>query len=373
MKKDQIYLFTFLGLTIITFIVSYFGMRYLLEVSTNHFLRTQIESSKREAREISNLVQFQIDSGLPKEIVVNNLQKSIENTNTDSGYVSMFDWSGFQICHPIPEKIGRQILPDETIEQPPVYSELNSNEFYELLKNKKRNQEIKDISDEEGASEVIYLYPVKNTDWIVAAHANIGHLDEQMQRLNMNFIIVYTISGILIVIMSVFMVRLINMRYEKLLEKQNEGLSKEVLNLSRLNNDLLAYKEKKVKTVDEFTEKSELNATAKKRILTYLKDEIVSVDTNDIAFMYTENTNTYICCLDGKIYNYGNSLEELYTDLDKTYFFRANRQFILSIKAITKIYKYGNNQLKIEVRPKSPVSIIVSKNKASEFKRWLSI
>src|SRR5690606_16103118 len=135
-----------------------------------------------------------------------------------------------------------------------------------------------------------------------------------------------------------------------------------------LNYDLVLYKEKINSQSDN------PNKTAyKKRVLAYKKDEIVSISTDEIAFVYTENTITYICSLDGKLFHSNSSLDELYGDFDKTYFFRANRQFVLSIKAIDKIYKYGNNQLKVETNPKPPLSIIVSKNKASEFKQWLSL
>lgn len=374
MKKDQVYFLTFLGLTVVTFAVGYFSLNSLLEISTNHFLQIQIESSKREANEISALVQYQVESGLPKDIVIENLQKSIENTSTESGFVCMFDWSGVEICHPDPEKIGQQILPRESFVQPTMYSDPDYHDLYNLLNNKTETGGIREFSNEERNSEIIYLYPVKNTDWIIAAHANIEHIKDRMQRLKSNFILVYSISGILIVIISLFMVRLVSGRYEKKLEMRNEGLSREVMTLSKLNHDLVLYKQKveSSENVQDTAEKKD-NNTVKKRILTYLKDEIVSVETGNIAFIYTENTATHICCLDSKIYHSNNSLDELFSDLDKTVFFRANRQFILSIKAIDKIYKYGNNQLKIEVSPKSPISIIISKNKASEFKRWLNL
>jgi hypothetical protein len=346
-------------------------MNYLLEISTNHFLQTQIESSKREANEISLLVQYQIENGLPKEVVINNLQKSIENTSTESGFVCMFDWSGIEICHPDPEKIGQQILPEESFVQPAIYSELDPQDFYDLLKNKTKSGGIREFSEKSRNSEIIYLYPVKGTDWIIAAHANIGHIEGRMQKMKTNFILAYAVSGILIIIMSLFMVRLISGRYEKKLEKQNEGLSKEVVTLSKLNSDLVLYKEKKEKLGDAQEGQRE-NNLAKKRILTYVKDEIVSIEPENIAFIYTENTVTYICCLDGKVFHSNNSLDEIFSDLASALFFRANRQFIISVKAIDKIYKYGNNQLKIEVNPKSPINIIISKNKTSEFKQWLS-
>ncbi|UGU15671.1 LytTR family transcriptional regulator [Sinomicrobium kalidii] len=375
MKKDHVYFFTFLGLAIVTFAVGYFSMNYLLEISTNHFLRTQIESSKREASEVSSLVQFQLENGLSKDEVVNNLQKSIENTSMESGFVCMFNWSGVEICHPDPEKIGQLILPEESFVQPAVYTEPNLYDLYTLLKQKKESGGIREFSDKGKDSEIIYLYPVKNTDWIIAAHANIDHIKKRMQQLKNNFILAFAVSGILIVLMSLFMVRLIGGRYEKKLEVKNEGLSRDIVTLSKLNHDLTLYKQKveeKEKNADEDDpDGNRENSFAKKRILTYVKDEIVSIEPDNIAFIYMENTVTHICCIDGRIFHSNNSLEEVFSDLDNSLFFRANRRFILSINSIDKIYKYGNNQLKIEVVPKSPIDIIISKNKASEFKQWL--
>jgi len=380
MKKDQLYFYTFFGLTAITLAVSFFSMQYLFDVAINHFLKTHIESAKRQASDISGLVQYQIESRLPKDTVIKNLQKTFENSDDEMGFICVFDWSGVLISHPNPEKVGYPILPDDSEVQAAIFHELHPDDFNTLIKNKESRDNADDITHDQNQSEIVYLYPVKDTDWIVAAYANTETIKNRMNNLKINFILVYTASGILIVLLSLLMVRLISSKYEKMLESQNEGLSKELLSLSKLNYDLVLYKEKIDKEggiPDDDSPngrrlKNSTENTSKKRLLTYIRDEIVSIDTNTIAFIYTENTATYITCLDGKIYHSSASLDELYGDLDKAHFFRANRQFIIAIKAIEKIYKYGNNQLKIEMNPISPVRIIVSKNKASEFKRWLS-
>jgi len=374
MKKDRLYLLTFFGLCVVTFAIGYFNMNYMLEIATDYFLKSQVETGKREAKEISNLVQYQLESGLSKETVINNLQKSIEDTSTELGFICMFDWSGIQICHPNREKTGQQILADDYYVEPVIYDELDTHDFQEILTLKEKKKSTEKQITKERNSEVIYLYPVKNTDWIVAVHADIDSVKAYISNLKTNFILVYIASGMLIVLMSLFLVRIINSKYEKTLENQNEGLSKEVLSLSKLNYDLTLYKERISKeNLEEDEESKNKPENFKKRILTYKKDEIVSINTEDIAFVYTENTITYIYCLDGKMFHSNDSLEGLYNDFDKTFFFRANRQFILSIKSIDKIYKYGNNQLKVETTPKPPENIIVSKNKASEFKQWLSL
>jgi hypothetical protein len=371
MKKDKLYIFTFLSLFIIVYVLGYFSMNYLVGLSTEQFLNTQIETSKREAKEMANLISYQSESISDKQTIINNVQKSIEKTDMQTGFICMFDWSGKEICHPNPEKIGRITGPEESYVSG-VEDEINSKDFYSYLKDKTEGGGVRDFKDSNRDSEIIYLYPVKNTDWIVASHANLKRINEQVESLKVNFILVYITTGALIVLLSFFMIRLIGGNYESKLELKNENLSKEVLNLSKLNHDLSDYKAK-LDSNEKLKEKENSeNPSSKKRILTHLKNELVTLEIEQIAYMYMENTITYIKATDGKISNSNSSLEDLYNGLDSTVFFRANRQFILSIKSIDKILKYGNNQLKIEVLPKSAIDIIISKNKAAEFKDWLN-
>ncbi len=370
MRKDQVYFYTFVALAIVTFVIGYFSMNILLEYSANQFLQSQIESSKREAKEISSLVHFQLEKGLSRETVVQNLQSTLEGTSMESGFVCMFDWSGVEICHPDPQRVGQQVMPGESFVQPLVYNEMNSDDFYKLLKEGEEIGGIRDFSDEHRKSEIIYLYPVENTDWIIAAHANIDHIESQLNRLKDNFILVYSIAGILLVIISFFTVLYIGGLYENNLETKNKELSRELLSLSKLNRDLMKHKKKWSEA--ENTVETDDPSDHKNRLLTYFKDEIVSIDTGDIAFLYIDHSIVHIRCLNGDKYTINQSLDELSNDLNPKQFFRVNRQFVLSIKSINKIYKYGKNQLKIEVQPPAPDDIIISKNKASEFKNWLN-
>ncbi|MDF0718339.1 LytTR family transcriptional regulator DNA-binding domain-containing protein [Muricauda sp. 334s03] len=369
MKKDKLYLFTFLSLLAIVFVTAYFSMNYLVGLSTEQFLKIQLESSKREAQELAKMINYQIENNVDKETIIENFQSSIENTNMQSGFVCMFDWSGKEICHPNPDKIGKITGPDESYVMG-IEEEVDSKDFYSYLKDKEKGGGVRDFNDPNRESEIIYLFPVNNTDWIVAAHANMDKINEEVKSVKTNFLMVHVITGLIIVFLSVLMVRFIGSNYERALEQKNETLSKEVLSLSKLNHDLATYK-KKMDGSDQ-NGRETYGTESKKRILTYLKNELVSLGMEDIAYIYTENTVTYVKRLDGKVTTSNNSLEELLNDLDDSVFFRANRQFILSINAIHKILRYGNNQLKIEVVPESNINIIVSKNKASEFKKWLN-
>jgi len=375
LKKDNLYLYTLLGLSVIVFVIGYFSMSYLVKVSTNQFLEIQIQSSKREAREFAKLISYQIENGVPRDVIISNIQNSIEGTELESGFVCMFDWSGVEICHPNPQKIGKKTSPNESFVKP-INDEINPEDFYNLLKQRKEQGGVRNFTNSNRNSEIIYLYPVKNSDWIIAAHANISEIEKQIKKLQLNFSLIYILTGIVIILLSLSVVRFLGNNYEKELELKNDKLAEEITILSKLNLNLSNYKDKISKKIEE--DPKDLNdkedsIKSKKRVLTFLKDKLISIKVDEISFINTEHSITTIFCLDGKKYTSNSSLDELYSSLDKTLFFRANRQFVLSVKGIDEILRYGNNQLKIKTTPTSNSAIIISKNKASEFKKWLDM
>ncbi|NAS29343.1 LytTR family transcriptional regulator [Flavobacteriaceae bacterium R38] len=379
MRKDRLYFYTFLAITVIFIIIAGVAVEYLVKVSANQLIEIQLESSKREAKEIASMAGYQLESGLKKEIIIQNIQFSIQNTNLETGFVSMFDWSGIEICHPDITRVGQQIEPDKSSVST-IDGEINSEDFYDLLISKQQIGGIRDFNDTEGNSEVIYLYPVANSDWIVGAHANITKILNQIKSLRNKFYIIFVIMGFVVILSSVITVRLIGSFYEKKLEAENKKLEGEVINLAKLNKAIDKFQQKasseKIEAEKAETEKTpdkNSKEKGKKRILTYLRHEILTVATEDIAYIYTENTITYVVDVRGKKSTVNSSLDELQSNLDPNLFYRANRQFIISIIAIEKIIRYGNNQLKILMKPSSEIDITIGKNKASEFKQWLNL
>lgn len=368
MKKEISYLLNFLIISIVVFVIGYISTTYLIKVSTNNFLELQTETSKQQAKEFSTFISYQIDADQERDLLINNIQKSIEGSNTENSFISMFDWSGVEVCHPNPDRIGKKVNPQESYVKS-LESGISSEDFYELLKEKKEAGGIRKF-DTDIDSEIIYLYPVKNSDWIIAAHANMENIKKVANKIKSNFLIVYVLTSVAIILLCLLTVRYIGNYYHKALEAKNEKLTEEVLNLSKLNTNLATYKSKVLESkIDESNDKNQSDSKIIKRVLTHFKDQILSIKVDDIAYINTENSITYLVCLDGKKYTSNSSLDELYNKLDDSLFFRANRQYILSIKGINEILKYGNSQLKITTY--NGDSVIVSKNKASEFKKWL--
>ena len=58
--------------------------------------------------------------------------------------------------------------------------------------------------------------------------------------------------------------------------------------------------------------------------------------------------------------------------LDPNLFFRANRQFLISREAVESLTVWFDSRLRVNLLLPVPEPIYVAKNRASDFKSWLS-
>ena len=108
----------------------------------------------------------------------------------------------------------------------------------------------------------------------------------------------------------------------------------------------------------------------KKHFLIPYKDKLIPLATEDIAFIYSEFKMAKIVCFNGQAYSMDISLDELLRQLDPSLFYRANRQFIVSHRAITDLSLWFNGKLAVNLSVATPERIIVSRARSSEFKAW---
>ena len=277
----------------------------------------------------------------------------------------MYNREGIELCHPNPALIGQKIEKNNS-----GFSSGNKEQFdfRTVLSNGKINSGIREFPKTSNrSSEIVTVYPVFGSDWMVASHTNTNVLKEEISNLYQKFILVFLLSTLFILGISFILIRFIYRKYET--QKNNEiyTLNNEVNNLAALNNQLSTIKEKHQSYTG--TEDNG-NTSSKKRINTYHKDELISIETNEIAYFSLENNVVYIRTFGGNQFTINSSLDEVIKTLDLQIFYRANRQFIINIKAIKNILIFGKNQLKLVTNPESE-EIIISKNKVSEFKKWL--
>ncbi|KRT14583.1 two-component system response regulator [Pedobacter ginsenosidimutans] len=106
-------------------------------------------------------------------------------------------------------------------------------------------------------------------------------------------------------------------------------------------------------------------------ILVHAKDKIIPVKIEDIAMFYVRNEITHLLTFSGTCYYPNKNLDELERSLG-SYFFRANRQFLICRKAITDVSSFFSRKLSVNLNIPFDEKVIVSKAKASQFLEWLS-
>jgi len=101
-------------------------------------------------------------------------------------------------------------------------------------------------------------------------------------------------------------------------------------------------------------------------------DKLVPVQVTDLACFYIDAGSVKAFSFDGKTFRFDHTLDELIDMLNPEFFFRANRQYIVSRSAIKDIDIWFNSKLSINLKIQLPEKIIVSKARVTEFKTWFS-
>ncbi len=99
-------------------------------------------------------------------------------------------------------------------------------------------------------------------------------------------------------------------------------------------------------------------------------DKLIPLNTDDIAYIFIDYGIVKAISYNDKTYNMDNNLDELEGMINPNMFFRANRQFIISRKAIKDIDLWFNSRLSVNLKVSVPERILVSKARVPEFKIW---
>lgn len=109
----------------------------------------------------------------------------------------------------------------------------------------------------------------------------------------------------------------------------------------------------------------------RERILIRFNDRIVPVQTEDIAYIYSEEKTNWMVTFDNSRYIIDSSLDIIGEDLDPDRFFRISRGCIVSLKAVASIIKQAGSRLRIESKPEAPFEMTVSRSRVDDFMVWL--
>jgi DNA-binding LytR/AlgR family response regulator len=109
----------------------------------------------------------------------------------------------------------------------------------------------------------------------------------------------------------------------------------------------------------------------KKRFMITVGTRIRSIETEEIAYFYSEEKLTFMVTKEGQQLPIDFSLDKLTSLLDPNDFFRISRQFLVSFGSIQTVHAHIKGKLKLELKPKCKFDVYVSGDRMSEFKEWL--
>lgn len=135
-------------------------------------------------------------------------------------------------------------------------------------------------------------------------------------------------------------------------------------------------KSKKQNTVDPFILKELLTSmqTPQKRTGILVKEGsgFVQIRISELSYMYSQDSITLGVTHQNKRYIIDETIDQLFTTLDETQFYRINRGQIVSKTSIQRIDPYFNHRVLLSISNSRDQEFIVSRQKTSDFKNWMN-
>jgi len=113
--------------------------------------------------------------------------------------------------------------------------------------------------------------------------------------------------------------------------------------------------------------------TYKRRFMIKVGNQFNTFNVEDIAYFKSNDGMIFLHSHSGKSYPIEYTIEQLDAILDPIHFFRINRKFMISVKAVVEIHSYFNSRLLLKLQPQNEEQVIVSRERTSNFKKWLDL
>ncbi|WP_052273475.1 LytR/AlgR family response regulator transcription factor [Flavihumibacter solisilvae] len=113
------------------------------------------------------------------------------------------------------------------------------------------------------------------------------------------------------------------------------------------------------------------NYVGKRSFLVHKRNKYYTVPTDQVAYFYISHEIPVLVTYDRQEYFVNYSLESLQQMLTGRQFYRLNRQYLVSFNAIKEIEHYFARKLLVALTIPTKEKLLVSKEKASSFLKWL--
>ena len=109
----------------------------------------------------------------------------------------------------------------------------------------------------------------------------------------------------------------------------------------------------------------------RERFLISRRDEYLTIDVRNVCFINSQQNITRIYMTDGTSAIISSTLDQVEKEMNPASFFRANRQYLIQVSHIRKVSNWFNYKLKVEMNGYPQEEILISREKAAAFKKWL--
>ena len=109
----------------------------------------------------------------------------------------------------------------------------------------------------------------------------------------------------------------------------------------------------------------------RKRFLVKHAQKLVSIEVDDIAYFYSDGRLNFFKTNDNKKYVVDYTMDELEEMLNPEVYFRISRSFYVSIASVEQIHDYFGNRLLLNLKPAVDKEALVSREKVTDFKKWM--
>lgn len=109
---------------------------------------------------------------------------------------------------------------------------------------------------------------------------------------------------------------------------------------------------------------------ARQRILAQRGTAFQPVAVADVAYFLSEGKLTFLITHARERCLVNQPLASLETELDRTQFFRVNRNYLAHISAVKRFASVGKGRLEVELQPPPAEPVLVSQESAADFRAW---
>lgn len=109
----------------------------------------------------------------------------------------------------------------------------------------------------------------------------------------------------------------------------------------------------------------------RKRFLVKHGQKLVSIETDDIAYFFSDGRLNFFKTFDNRKFVVDYTMDELEDMLDPQRYYRISRSFYVSVASLDQIHDYFGNRLLLQLKPVVDKETIVSREKVTDFKKWM--